>query len=124
MTDTHYTSKTILGKEVLFRKFDGLLSIEEEINMLQYAVDNGLINENVSGMILDMTAAQFDFGVGEGHKIVDYVSTVESLAKLKYAIIVDTPEKIIYPLLGELHSEEALLKPFSTEEAAIHWVIT
>ena len=108
MEAIEYNSKVFYGKEILFRKNGGELTAEKEIQMLQYAVDNGLINMEP----------------GDGLKIIDFTASIPLLASLKYAIIVDTPEKIIFPLLGGIKREGHKLQPFSTEEAAILWVLT
>ncbi len=124
MEGFEYTSKLFYGKEILFRKNGGELTAENEIQMLQYAVDNGLITDRVVGMVLDMSEARFNMEPGDGLKIIDYTASIPLLAPLKYAIIVDTPEKIIFPLLGSIKREGHKLQPFSTEEAAILWVLT
>jgi hypothetical protein len=124
MEASEYTRKSFYGKEVLFRSNAGELTAQLEIEMLQYAVEKGLINDKVRGMVLDMSKAQFKMQPGDGIKIIDYVASVPLLAPLKYAIIVDTPEKIIFPLLGGIKREGAKLKPFSTEQAALKWILT
>ena len=123
MHQTDYTSRTFFGVEVLFRCYTGPLTTEQEKEMLTYAVTNGLINENVKGMVLDMRMAEFDFQPEDAHQIIDFVSKDPLLASLKYAILVDSPDQIIYPLLGAMYKESAKLKPFSTEAAAIKWII-
>jgi len=124
MVDFEYTSKVFYGKEILFRRFGGELTAENEIQMLQYAIDNGLINDRVVGMVLNMNEARFNMEPGDGLKIIDFTAGIPLLASLKYAIIVDTPEKIIFPLLGGIKREGHKLQPFSTEEAAIMWILT
>ena len=73
--------------------------------MLAYAVSKGLINENVKGMVLDMRMAKFDFQPEDAKQILDFVSKDPLLASLKYAILVDSPDQIIYPLLGAMYEE-------------------
>ena len=124
MEEAVYTRKSFFGKEVLFRSNEGELTAQLEIEMLKYAVEKGLINEKVVGMVLDMSKARFNMQPGDGIKIIDYVASVPSLAPLKYAIIVDTPEKILFPLLGGIKREGAKLRPFSTELAALKWILT
>ena len=124
MEAIEYTSKVFYGKEILFRKYGGKLTAVKEIQMLQYAVDNDLITDKVVGMVLDMREAQFRMEPGDGLKIIDYTINNPILAPLKYAIIVETPEQIMFPLLGSMKREGHKLLPFSTEEAAVMWVLT
>lgn len=123
MHQIEYTSRTFYGVEVLFRCFTGPLTTEQENEMLAYAVAKGLINENVKGMVLDMRLAEFDFKPEDAGQILDFVSKDPQLASLKYAILVDSPDQIIYPLLGAMYKESAKIKPFSTEAAAIKWIV-
>ena len=123
MPKIEYTSKIFSGVEVLFRNFKGRLTIEQETESLVYAVSNGLITENVKGMVLDMRSAEFDFNPEDARQIIDFCSRDAQLANLKYAILVDSPDQIIYPLLGSIYAESAKLKPFTTEVAAIKWIV-
>lgn len=124
MEGFEYTSKLFYGKEILFRSFAGELTADIEIQMLQYAVDIGIINDRVIGMVINMSKARFNMQPGDGLKIIDFCASIPILAPLKYAIIVDTPDKIIFPLLGGIKREGHKLLPFSTEEAAIKWILT
>ena len=119
-----YTVRGHLGKNLLFRSFSGKLTADMEIDMLQYAIDKGLVTEKIRGMVLDMREADFNLKVTEIEQILDYVYNQKSLARLKFALIADTPQKVIQPLLGEMLNKQVKLKPFSTEEAAMHWVVT
>ena len=118
------TSRLFYGKEILFRSYAGVLTADTEIQMLQYAVDIGIINDRVIGMVIDVSKARFNMEPGDGLKIIDFCASIPVLAPLKYAIIVDTPDKIIFPLLGGIEREGHRLKPFSTEEAAVKWILT
>ena len=123
MDGVNYTSESYSGVEILFRRFTGPLTIEKENEMLAYAVEKGLINENVRGMVLDMRSAKFDFSPEDAKKILDFVESDPKLAKLKYALLLETPEQVVYPLIGATYKESALIKPFSTEAAAINWIV-
>ena len=46
MEGFEYNSKLYYGKEILFRSFGGELTAEIEIQMLQYAVDIGIIGSS------------------------------------------------------------------------------
>ena len=123
MAEFEYTRRVELGKEYLFRKVLGKFTVEDEIDMIQYALDHDLIDERIVGMIIDLNNATMDFGVGEGRKIMEYCGSNPQLARLKYALVVDTAEKIIHPLVGNIEISQIMLRPFSTEEAALHWMV-
>ena len=123
MTDFEYTRRVDLGKEYLFRRVVGKFTVEDEIDMIQYALDHGLIDEHIVGMVIDLNSATMDFGVGEGRRIMEYCGHDPILARLKFALVVDTADKIIHPLVGNMDVSQIKLRPFSTEEAAVHWMV-
>lgn len=124
MAEFEYKQQQVLGKKFLVRNVVGTFTVQDEIDMLKYALGHHLIDEEITGMVIILNDTEFDFEVGEGHRIIDYCASDPLLARLKYALVVDTPEKIIHPLVGNIYSSEAKLRPFSTEEAAIEWIIS
>ncbi len=123
MVEFEYTRRGELGKEFLFRRVMGKFTVDDEIYMIQYALDHGLIDARIVGMVIDLNSAMMDFDVGEGHRIMEYCGNDPQLARLKFALVVDTAEKIIHPLVGNIDISQIKLRPFSTEEAAIHWLV-
>jgi hypothetical protein len=119
-----HTLQTIYGKEILFRSFYGVFTADREIQMLQYALDEGLITDLTKGIVIDLCSARFKMEVGDVNIILDFVNSDERLKYLKFAILVDTPDKIIHPLLGGIYRENIKVEPFSTREAAIEFIIT
>jgi hypothetical protein len=124
MSEFKHSLQSIYGEEILFRSFQGVFTAEKEIQMLQSALDEGLIGDKLKGTVIDFCSAQFNMEIGDVYKIIDFVNSKKSLRHLKFAIIVDTPEKIIHPLLGGIYKENIKVEPFSTREAAIEFVIT
>ena len=121
--DFKHSIQTFLGKEILFRTYKGIFTADKEIQMLQYALEEGLLHDQVHGMVIDLSSAQFNMEIGDVNRIMDFVNSNKRLAQLKFAIIVDSPDQIIHPLLGALYSEEIKVKPFSTRQAAIQYII-
>ena len=52
MVEFEYTRRVELGKEYLFRKVLGKFTVEDEIDMIQYAMDHDLIDERIVGMVI------------------------------------------------------------------------
>ena len=52
MAEFEYTRRVELGKEDLFRKVLGKFTVEDEIDMIQYAMDHDLIDESIVGMVI------------------------------------------------------------------------
>ena len=54
MVEFEYTRRVELGKEYLFRQVLGKFTVEDEIDMIQYAMDHDLIDERIVGMVIDL----------------------------------------------------------------------
>ena len=121
--DFEHSIDSFFGKEILFRTYKGSLTAEKEIQMLQYELDEGLLHDQVHGMVIDLSSAQFDMKSGDVKIILDFISSNKRLAQLKFAIIVGSPDQIIHPMLGALYNENIKVKPFSTRQAAIQYII-
>jgi hypothetical protein len=122
--DFEHSTQSFFGKEILFRTFQGIFTADKEIQMLEYALEEGLLNDQVRGMVIDLSAATFDMEPGDVNRIVDFVSSETRLSHLIFAIIVGSPDQIIHPLLGSIYNKNIKLKPFSTRQAAIQYIIT
>ena len=56
--------------------------------------------------------------------LISYLKKQDYLSKIKLAVICDNPRTIIFPTLGERQEQELQIKPFSTMEAAVDWILT
>jgi hypothetical protein len=113
----------VLGQEILFRTVSGVFTAEIEIAMLQDALDRDLIGEKVIGMVINLNKAIFEMKINDVIKIVSFVGNHDILSRLKYAIIVDTPDKIIHPSMAEGHDKRVKVQPFTTEDLTLEWII-
>ena len=82
------------------------------------------MNDQVRGMVIDLSATTFDMEPGDVNRIFDFVSGEKRLAHLSFAIIVGSPDQIIHPLLGAIYNKNVKVKPFTTRQAAIQYIIT
>jgi hypothetical protein len=55
--------------------------------------------------------------------LIAYLKKEDSIKKIKLALISDNPETMVFPFLGENRESELKIKPFSTMEAAVNWII-
>lgn len=55
--------------------------------------------------------------------LLSYLKKQEYLSKIKLAVICDNPRTIVFPSLGERKEKELKIKPFSTMDAAVDWII-
>lgn len=55
--------------------------------------------------------------------LISYLKKHEIFHRIKLAVVCDTPDKIIFPILGDSMSPDLYIKPFSTVEAAADWIL-
>lgn len=61
--------------------------------------------------------------LSELRKIVTFLKTSEKLKSLKLAIVVNTPEKTVLPMLAVRYYSKLELRAFSEIKTAIRWIL-
>jgi hypothetical protein len=109
---------------ILFKFYYGIISINDIESSWIYAFENQIIPEDVAGFVLDYRNAAFEISRSEYMAIPEfYKKHLSVFGNKKIAIITENPRDIVIPLLVEREDEGYLSKPFSTRDAAIHWVL-
>lgn len=108
---------------IFVRNFTSIISVNDIIDSWDYLLDNHLITEGTKGIINNLTACKLDMNMNSFGILTDYLKNHDNLKKIKLAVICNDPEIIIFPMLGELNEKELNIKPFSTEPAAVNWII-
>jgi hypothetical protein len=108
---------------VLVRKFHGKVNVEKIISSWNYLINNNLLTEKHLGVVNDLRDATLEMNTNCFQELINYMKENPIFLKLKLAVVCDTPEKIVFPTLGEYTVKELWIKPFSTFEAAVEWVM-
>lgn len=122
MEQFEYNSITVESGIVLIRKFHGRIGVNEIISSWEYLIKNKLLTENHIGVINNLIDCHLEMDKDCFRQLIEYLKKNPIFFKIKLAVICDTPEKIVYPKLVEHTIKELRIKPFSTYEAAVHWV--
>lgn len=107
---------------ILIRTFTGEVSFKDIIASWDYCINEELLAKDVVGCVSDFRAAQFVSNPQELEHFLAYMNQQGQLHHLRLAVLVDTPDKIVFPMIGESKLHNRIIKPFSTEEAAVDWV--
>lgn len=107
---------------VLLRKFHGVVVVEDIITSWEYMFKNDMITDRHIGVVNDLVDATLEMKIGCFNKLLDYMKKNPVFFRLKLAVVCDTPDKIIFPVLGEFKVKELRIKPFTTYKAAISWI--
>jgi hypothetical protein len=118
-----YRKHELHPESILIRDFNGEVSTNEIIESWEYLISENLINDSTKGVINNISGCALLMDM-EGFKVVlNYMKQQDILKKVKLAVICDDPKTIVFPALGERTENELRIKPFSTMNAAVNWVL-
>ncbi len=114
----HYCDKGV----TLINKFKNTISIEDVLKGWQEAINAGMINSNVKGVISDFSECYSEIDQGDLDKIFNFMqSNIHLLLNLKLAVVMDSPQ-VALAVLFKKRYHVTQLKVFSTSKAAINWI--
>ena len=120
----HFKKHPNHPKTILIREFSGKVSGEDILNSWKAVVKTDTITNSTLGIINDLSRSQLTMNMDGFKMVMDLIKSHEVLRKLKLAVLTNSPDNIVFPMLGE-HTESTLrIKPFATEEAAITWILS
>lgn len=110
---------------IFYKTHYGKTSIQEITASWEKAINERLIPPEVKGFILDYRQASFDLPEQSYLKVpAFYREHLEVFGGFRIAIITVSPEDVVFPYLIAERDQGYESKPFSTEEAAIAWVLS
>ena len=109
------------SKNILLREFHGKVRAEDVVESFKY-IFKKYVDEDFTGIISDFTHAKFAMNIGDFQKVLKYLKQTPSIYHYQLAIIVDTPQKTIFPIIAKTKLKKLKIKPFSTIRAALDWL--
>lgn len=119
----HYHKDKLHPDSILIRDFEGKVTVDEIIKSWEYLLEKKLISNNLKGVINNLLECELQMNPESFEILMSYLKKHEILKTIKLAVVCDCPENIVFPVLGENLVKELKIKPFSTLEAATHWII-
>lgn len=109
--------------EILIRNFVGNVGADDIIDSWKYLIENKLIDKSTKGVINNLTGCDLFLDLNNFKTVLSFLKKQKKLHGLKLAVICDTPKKTVFPILGGLDQNNFEIKPFSTAEAAVSWIM-
>ena len=123
MGEVTYSYDIIDGKEIITRTFLGKISINDIINSFKFLQTENKITKHCVGIITDTSSSQLKIPISELGQIIRFLIRNNDIRKRKLALIANTPEKTIIPLIIAKRLPIIKVQPFSSKEAAIAWIM-
>ena len=117
----HFDPKT----KIFYKRHFGNISKEEIFSSWDHAIESDLIPKDTVGFIVDFRKAHYAIKVSDVKSLPSYFNShTEIFGGKKMAVIVTSPQEIVIPVLIQQIQKKYQLQPFSTEEAAIKWIMS
>lgn len=119
-----YVKHDLYPESILIRNFIGKVDVDAIIDSWEYLKQNKLIDKKIKGVINNLTGCELIMNMESFKTLIAYLKKEDYIKKIKLAVISDNPKTMVFPFLGENQESELKIKPFSTMEAAVNWIIT
>jgi len=107
--------------KVVIRKFSGIVDTRDVLNSFKY-IQNEMLEEKVIGIVTDFDESVMNINLSQLQEVIKYLKSTPEFHQVKLAVVVNTPGKIVIPMMAQAKTEETIIKPFSTVKAAINWI--
>lgn len=110
--------------KIFYKKHFGNITKEEIFKSWDHAIENDLIPKDTVGFIVDFREAHYALKLTDVKSLPSYFNShPEVFEGKKIAVIVTSPDEIVVPVLIQHIKKNYHVKPFSTQEAAIQWIL-
>ncbi len=110
-------------EEILVREFKGDVDVDQIIASWEYLLSCGKLTVKVRGVINDLSNCNLIMDLVSFKKLAGYLKRTEEFKSLKLAVVSNSPKNVVFPFIGETQIIELMIRPFSTETAAVNWIV-
>ncbi|MGZ2369660.1 hypothetical protein ACXR6G_07720 [Ancylomarina sp. YFZ004] len=108
---------------ILYREFIKEISIDDVIASFEEIIDKDMLADNTCGIITDLRGVKLDISPKVFKKMSAFMKRNPELYKYKLAAITDSPKQVVLATIVSKLSSKLKVKPFSTYEASVKWMI-
>lgn len=118
----NYSLNSHYPESILIRKFEGQVELRDILNSWNYMMKNNLLTNRVIGIINDLRDCELKMNMDNFELLINFLKSNSRFTSIKLAVISNNPEVVKFPSFAEKFVPELSIKPFTTEEAAVHWI--
>jgi hypothetical protein len=108
---------------ILVRKFTDSVEVKDIIGSWEYLLEQNMLTDSVKGVVNDITDCELNMNMESFKTLIGYLKEHEIFKKIRLAVICDDPRKIVFPVFGGASEKELNIKPFTTMNAAVNWIM-
>ena len=123
MPDVEYKIVNRKDLKVIIRRFSGDVQVEDILHSFNH-IRKKLLDDQVIGIVTDFDDSNLRVNLTDLKQVIQYLKSTPDYHKVKLAVIVNTPYKTVLPLFAQAKTKEAVIKPFSSIDAAIGWIFS
>jgi hypothetical protein len=109
------------NSEYILREFKGELVVEDIMDSFVYILNENMIRPGCRGILTDLREADLNFNMNTFRNLIIYIKSSPGLDGLRIAVVVDSADKIVFPMMAA-NEPGLMIEPFSTMESAIKWI--
>jgi len=111
------------NSRILLREFKGEISIDDVINSLKEILEKDMLSGDTIGVVTDLRSVKIDVNPRVFKKISGFLKANPEMYKYKLAAVTDSPKQVVLVTIASKVSSKLKIKPFSTLEASLKWMI-
>ena len=109
---------------ILYKYYYGPISIEKIFSSWEYAINKDVIPSHIKGFILDFRKSTFDFKIDRILDISNFFKEhIDVFGGTKIGLITLNPNDIVIPILFTTKNKGYTSLAFSTDQAAMDWIL-
>lgn len=110
-------------ESVILRKFNGQVGVDDIINSWLTLIKENRVTSEVKGVLNDIENCSLNMDMKDFQRLIHFMKQEEFVKTLKIAVVTNSPKDIVFPSLGEVQERELRIRPFSTIQAAVNWIL-
>lgn len=118
-----YRNHNVYPNNIYIRDFEGKVDVQEIIDSWEFLLNSNLIKPDTKGIINNLIHCELDMNMDSFKTLMAYLNQHQELKNIKLAVLSVDPKIIVFPTLGETTQRDLKIRPFTTEEAAVIWII-
>jgi len=112
-----------LDYDILYKKYFGEISLEDVFSSWKNIIEENQIPNTINKFLLDYREASLMFTIDSIEEIVNFYREHDAVFEdSKIALLMETPEQVVFPYLLKYERPSLSIKAFYTYEAALSWL--